>query len=180
MQSRVRPWTGEGFAGPPGLGGVAARILADQHQARRGSGLCRELEAATGEERKRLVGFGDDQADGGGAQRLLDGPEEVGLARWAQEVQPVADALGQTAQHRQFGHMGGQDPEERPGMPCCLEKSKGAPATTLGFMDASPAQGECIAGSWISPHPRAPLRQQSPKSRPAGVSAAARRHWLVL
>ena len=117
MQSRVRRRACYGGTGPARFGGIAARAFADQHQAGGPPGLCRQLQAAPCGQRQGLFRLGDDESDGGGAQRLLDTPQEIGLALGAEQVQPFADTFRQPAQHRQFRHMGGQDPDQRAGMP---------------------------------------------------------------
>ena len=117
MQSRVRSRACYGGTGPARFGGIAARAFADQHQAGGPPGLGRQLQATPGGQRQGLFRFGDDKADGSRAQCLLDAPQQIGLALGAEQVQPFADTFRQPAQHRQFRHMGGQDPDQRAGMP---------------------------------------------------------------
>ena len=47
---------------PAGLGGIAARAFADQHQPGGAPGLGRQLQAATCGQGHRLLRLGDDQA----------------------------------------------------------------------------------------------------------------------
>lgn len=152
MQSRVRRCTSHGFADPAGLGRVAASVLADQHETGGAPGFGSKLQSPSSEERERLVGFSDDQAHGGGSQCLLDAPKKVGLACRAHQMQALADAAGEAAQHWQFGHMRGQDPDKRSGMPCRLKKGKGTPATPLSLMHTGRAEHESIAGLDLKPH----------------------------
>ncbi len=83
MQSRVRSAAGTRFAMPAGLGGIAAGILMDQHQAGRAPGFGGKLQAAASGQREGLFRFGNDQTDRSGPQRLFDAPKQIGLTRRA-------------------------------------------------------------------------------------------------
>lgn len=74
------------------------------------------LQAATSGQGQGFFWLRDDQANRSRAQSLLDAPQQVGLARGAKHMQPLAYVPRQPAQHRQLGHMGGQNPDQGAGM----------------------------------------------------------------
>lgn len=170
MQSRVRLGAGLGLAEPASLGGIAASILSGQHQAGRAAGFGGELQAAPCGQGKGFLGFCDDQGDGGRAQGFLDTPQEIHLALGPDQMQPRANTFRQAIQHRQFRHMGGQDPDQRPKVARRLKQGKGPAATPLGLMHAGPQQVQRIGGavsrSSIFPNPfgddlQHPIRQRA-------------------
>ena len=80
MQSRVRTPAGHRSAVPAGLGRVAASTFADQHEPSAAPGLGGQLQATPSGQGERLFRLGDDQADRGCAQGLLNAPQQVSLA----------------------------------------------------------------------------------------------------
>jgi len=62
--------------------------------------------------------------------------------------------MRQTAQHREFWHMGGQDPDQRAGVPSRLKEGKGTSAAPLGLVHAGRAEREKIAELLFKPHHR--------------------------
>lgn len=132
------------LAVPPGLGGRAARARADQQEARASPRLGCKLQAAALRQRQRPRRLGDDQGDGGGAQRLLHRPQEVDPAVGPQQMQPFIHALRQACRHRHPRRMGRQDPEQRTGKARRLEGREGVAAGAFHLVHAGGAQDEGV------------------------------------
>ena len=134
----------QGFTLPSGFGGMASAALLDQHETGRAARLGGKLEPSAHGQREGSCGLGDDKGDGGAAQGLFGGPEQVGLVAGLDQVQPLGQALGQCGGQQAILVMGEGDPEDRPGRARGLEQGKrGAPAP-LGLVDTGAQQREGI------------------------------------
>jgi len=107
MKSRVQSFSGHRFALPAGLGGVAARSLADRHQPCRATRFRSQLQPPSDGQGQGSFRFGDHQPGSARAQALLDRVERVGLVGGSDQMQPCRHAVGQRPRHRQVRGMGG-------------------------------------------------------------------------
>ena len=134
----------QGFTLPSGFGGMASAALLDQHEAGRAARLGRKLQPPTHGQRKGSCGLGDDKGDGGAAQGLFGGPQQVGLVAGLDQMQPLGQALGQCGGQQAILVMGEGDPEDRPGRARGLEQGECDASPPLGLVDAGAQQREGI------------------------------------